>query len=179
MAKLYRIPPLRHVLDFLALVNVVNQFRSVIDQTHRPFTRNAGTTQTINVGNAQAVETQMRLFDLDKELLPPPRRLKRKFNGEFLFRLPDALKQRTQRGRHRHGESPIFAAFGRGERDFVLRKINAVERQPRFPQPATGVQGNIKCSLHPFRLDLQCFPNDSDFSVRQFRLLSRNYAVEP
>lgn len=134
--ELHRVPPLRHVRDFLSLVNLVNQFRRVIDQTHRRFTRHTGAAQTIDVGDAQAVKTQMRFFDLDKKLLPSPRRLKRKFNGEFLFRLADAFKPRTQRGRHRHGERPIFAAFGRGKRDFVLRKINAVEWDSRFPQPA-------------------------------------------
>jgi hypothetical protein len=102
-----------------------------------------------DVGNTQAVKTQMRFFDLDKKLLPPPRRLKRKFNGEFLFRLADAFKQRTQRGRHRNRKRPFFAAFGRGERDFVLYKINAVERKPRFSQPAASVQGNVKRGLHP------------------------------
>jgi hypothetical protein len=85
---------LYRILDFLSLVNLMNQFRSVIDQTHGRFTRNTGTAQTIDVGNAQAVETQMRFFDLDEKLLPPARRLKRKFNGEFLFGLADAFKQR-------------------------------------------------------------------------------------
>ena len=37
--KLHHIPPLRHVLNFLALVNFVNQFRSVVDQPHGRFAR--------------------------------------------------------------------------------------------------------------------------------------------
>jgi hypothetical protein len=32
--KLNRVPPLRHVLDLFTLVNLMNQFRGVIDQTH-------------------------------------------------------------------------------------------------------------------------------------------------
>ena len=81
--KLNRVPPLRHVLDLFTLVNLVNQFRGVIDQTHGRLTRHARAPQPIDVGNAQAMESQMRFLDLDKKLLPPPRRLEWKFHGEF------------------------------------------------------------------------------------------------
>src|SRR5271157_1576646 len=37
--KLNRITPLRHVLDLLTLVDLMNQFRGVIDQTHVPLSR--------------------------------------------------------------------------------------------------------------------------------------------
>ena len=90
--KLNRVPPLRHVLDLLTLVNLMNQFRGVIDQTHGRLTGHSGTAQAIDVGNAQAMESQMRFLDLDKKLLPPPRRLEREFDGKFLFRFADAFQ---------------------------------------------------------------------------------------
>ena len=130
--KLNRVPPLRHILDLLTLVNLMNQFRGVIDQTHGRLTRHADATQPVDIGNAQAMECQMRFLDLDKKLLPPPRRLEREFHCEFKFRFADAFQQRTQSRRHRHEERPIFAALGRGECDFIFHKINAVERRMRF-----------------------------------------------
>ena len=48
--KLHRVTPLRHVLDFFTLVNLVNQFRRVIDQPHGRFTRHAGAAQAVDVG---------------------------------------------------------------------------------------------------------------------------------
>ena len=45
--KLHRVPPLHHILDFFTLVNLMNQFRSVIDQTHRRFARHTGPAQTV------------------------------------------------------------------------------------------------------------------------------------
>src|SRR5471032_2575111 len=90
--KLHGVPPLRHILDFLTLVDLMNQFRRMIDQPHGRFTRHTGAAQTVDIGDAQTVESQVRLFDLDKELLPTARRLKWKFNGEFLSGLADAFK---------------------------------------------------------------------------------------
>ena len=110
--ELHRVTPLRHVLHLLPLVDLMDQIRRMIYQPHRRFAGNPGTAQPVDVGNAQTVETQMRLFDLDKELLPAARRLKGKFDREFLFGLADAFKQRAQRGRHRNGKCPFFAAFG-------------------------------------------------------------------
>ena len=171
--KSHRVTPLRHVLNFFPLVNLVNQFGCVIDQAHRRFTRHTGTAEAVDVGDAQAVKSQVRLVDLDKKLLPPTRRLKRKFNGEFLFRLADTFQQGTQRRRHWHGERPIFTAFRRRKCDFVFHKIYAVDWNPRFPQPAASVQRNIKRGLHPFRFVFQRFPNLADFSVGQFRFFRR------
>ena len=37
--ELHRIPPLQHVLDLFPLVNLVNQFRGMIDEPHRRITR--------------------------------------------------------------------------------------------------------------------------------------------
>ena len=133
----------------------MNQFRSVVDQTHGGLTRQSGTAQAIDVGNMQAIESQMRFLDLDKKLLPPPRRLKREFDSKFLFRFADAFQQRTQSRRYRHGERPAFSAFRRRKRDFVFLEINAVDRNPRFTQLATGVKGNIKSRLQPFRFIFQ------------------------
>lgn len=57
----------------------MNQLGRMIHQPHGSFTRNVGAAQTIDVGNAQAVKTEMRLFDLGEELLPPARWLEREF----------------------------------------------------------------------------------------------------
>jgi hypothetical protein len=67
----------------------------MIHQSHGRLTRHAGAAQTVDVGDAQAMKTQVRHADPDKELLPPARRLKWEFNGEFLSRLADAFKQRV------------------------------------------------------------------------------------
>ena len=90
--KLHRMSPLHHFRDFFTLVNLVNQFRRVIDQPHGRFTRHTGPAQTIDVGDAQAVKAQMRFIDFDEELLPPARRLKGKFHREFLLRFAEAFK---------------------------------------------------------------------------------------
>jgi len=45
--KLHRITPLGHILDFFTLINLVNQFRRVIDQPHGCFTRHTGTAQAV------------------------------------------------------------------------------------------------------------------------------------
>jgi hypothetical protein len=43
------ITPLRHFLDFFTLVNLMNQFRRVIDQPHGRFTRDPDAAQTIDI----------------------------------------------------------------------------------------------------------------------------------
>jgi len=48
--KLNRVPPLRDVFDLLTLVNLMNQFRGVIDQTHRRLTRHARAAQPVVFG---------------------------------------------------------------------------------------------------------------------------------
>ncbi|MGO8765966.1 MAG: hypothetical protein ACLQSR_12645 [Limisphaerales bacterium] len=80
-------------------------------------------------------------------MLPPARWLEWKFNREFLLGFAETFKQWLQRGRHRNGERPIFAAFERRKCDYVFFEINAVHRQPRFPLPAASMQRNVK-NLH-------------------------------
>jgi hypothetical protein len=46
---LHRITPLRYVLDFFPLVNLMNQFRRVVDQPHGRFTRHTGAAQPVGV----------------------------------------------------------------------------------------------------------------------------------
>jgi hypothetical protein len=53
----------RHVLDFLALVN---QSRSVVDQPHRDLWRHTGAAQPVDEGDAQAMESQVWILDLEK-----------------------------------------------------------------------------------------------------------------
>ena len=84
----------------------MNQFRGVIDQTHGRLTRHARATQPVDIGNAQAMESQMRFLDLNEKLLPPPRRLKWEFDGKFLFRFADAFQQRTQSSRRNGSHDP-------------------------------------------------------------------------
>jgi len=50
----------------------------MVDQSHRRFTRNASAPQPVHIGDTQTVKTKVRLLDLDEELLPSARRLKRK-----------------------------------------------------------------------------------------------------
>jgi hypothetical protein len=88
---LHRVTPLRYVFDFFTLIYLMNQIGRMIHQPHRRFTRHTGAAQTVDVRNAQAVKTQMRLFDFDEELLPPPRRLEWKFDGEVPLGLADAF----------------------------------------------------------------------------------------
>lgn len=126
--KLHRVTPLRHVLYFFTLVNLVNQFRRVVDQPHGRFARHTGTAQPVDVGNAQAVEAQMRFFNFDEKLLPPARRLEWKFQREFLLGFAEAFKQGTQRGRHRNGKRPIFTALWRRKRDFIFFEIKTANR---------------------------------------------------
>jgi hypothetical protein len=156
--ELHRVSPLRHVLDFFTLVNLMNQFRRMIDQPHGRFTRHTGAAQAVDVGNAQAVKAQVRFLILMKNCCHRRDGWNGNSTVNFCLVLAETFKQRTQRGRHRNGKRPIFAAFGRRKCDFVLFEINAVHRQPCFPQPAASVQGNIKSSLHPFRLALSTLP---------------------
>ena len=83
--KLHRVTPLCHVLDFLTLINLMDQFGRMIDEPHGRFTRHTGATQAIDVGDTQAVKTQMWLVDFDEQLLPPARRLEWKFHREFTW----------------------------------------------------------------------------------------------
>jgi hypothetical protein len=64
----------------------------MIDQPHGRFARHTGAAQPVDVGDAQAVKTQMRFTDFDNKLLPPARRLKRKFNRKFLLGFAEAFK---------------------------------------------------------------------------------------
>ena len=93
--ELHRVAPLHHVLDFLPLIDLMNQIRRMVDQTHRRFAGNTGAAKTVDVGDAQAVKTQMRLFDFDEELLPATRRLKWEFHRELFLGLADIFKQRS------------------------------------------------------------------------------------
>src|ERR1700759_1208925 len=97
----------------------------------------------------------MLLLDLGEELLPSTRGLEGEFKRELTLRLAKACQQRTQRGWHRNRERPVFSALWGRERDLVLAKIHAFQRQPCFPQPASGMQGNLEGDLHPLRLDFQ------------------------
>ena len=90
--KLHRVTPLRHVLDFFTLVKLVNQFRRVIDQPHRGFTRHTGAAQAVDIRDAQAVKAQMRFADFDEKLLPPARRLEWKFHCEFPLGFAEAFQ---------------------------------------------------------------------------------------
>src|SRR3984957_3892336 len=112
----------------------------------------------------------MLLLDLGEELLPSTRGLEGEFKRELTLRLAKALQQRTQCGWHRNRERPIFSALWGGERDLVLAKIPAFQRQPCFPQPASGMEGNLKGDLHPFRLRFKCLANLPDFLISDFRL---------
>ena len=171
--ELHRIAPLRHVLDALALVDLVDQFRRMIHQPHGRFARHPDPPQPVDVGDAQAVKRQVRFLDLDEKLLPAPRWLERKFQREFLPGLDDAFKQWPQRRRHRHRERAALPALRRAKRDFVFHQVNATERNPRLAQPAARVQGNIKRDLHPFRFLLEQLADLADFRVGQFRFLRR------
>ena len=62
LGELNRIPPLCHVLDFFPLINLVNQFRSVIHQPHGRFARHLGTPQAVvGVDPAFQGERQMEV----------------------------------------------------------------------------------------------------------------------
>src|SRR5262245_16145821 len=115
----------------------------------------------------------MRLLDFDEELLPPPRWLEWEIESELPIGFTNAQEQRTQSGGHRNREGAVLAAFWRWEGDFVLGKIKAFHGQPGFPQPAAGMQGDVKAYLHPLGLRFQGRSNLSDFFIGDFRLLGR------
>src|SRR5271169_973553 len=135
----------------------------MIDESHRRFTRDPGAPKAVHVRDPQTMKTQMRLFGLDEELLPPARGLERKLKGELLLFFDELLKQGPQRRWHRNGECPVFAALRRRKGDLFFDKIDAVQRDPGFANPATGVEGDVEGDLHPLRLRFQRLADLDDF----------------
>src|SRR5205823_3458008 len=111
--ELHGVAPFHYVLDLLSLVDLVDQFRRVIDEAHGGFSRHSRAAQPVDVGDAQAMEAQVGLLDLDEKLLPPARRLEGEVEGVVLASLPEVLQQRTERRRHRNRERSIFAPLWR------------------------------------------------------------------
>lgn len=143
----------------------------MIDQTHGGLTRNSGATQPVDVGDAEAVETDVGHLDLNEELLPPPRRLEGEFHGEFLLGLGHLFEERPERGRHRNRKRTVLSALRRGEGDFVLREIHAVQWDSRLAEATAGVKRDLECGLHPLRFLGKRGLDRDNFSVREFRLL--------
>lgn len=77
LGKRDRVAPLLDVLNLLPIVNLVHKVGSMDDQPHGGFAWHTCPAQPVHVGHPKAVEAEMRLLDLDEELLPSPRRLKR------------------------------------------------------------------------------------------------------
>ena len=55
--ELHRVPPLNDIIDFLALVDLVDQLRSVVDQPHRRFARDSGPAEPVYLDHLQAKHT--------------------------------------------------------------------------------------------------------------------------
>lgn len=169
--KRHCVPPLHNVLHLLSLIDLVDQVRSVIDQAHGGLTRNPGTAQPVHIGDAEAVETEVRHLDLDEELLPSSRRLEREFHGEFQFGLGQLFEKRLERGRHRNRERPVLAPLRGGEGDLVLGEIDTAHGDSRFAEAAAGVKGDLEGGLHPLGFFRERGLDGDDLPVRKFRLL--------
>jgi len=62
----------------------------MVYEAHRNFVRYTRPPQPVDIGHAQAMETQMFLFDFDDELLPSARRLK--WNSSVYWQPSDASR---------------------------------------------------------------------------------------
>ena len=88
------ITPLGHVINSLTLVDLVDQVLGMVDHAHRRLPRDSRTAEPIYVGDAEAVETEVRELQLDEELLPPSGRLKREIHGELAALSGQAFEER-------------------------------------------------------------------------------------
>ena len=57
--KVDRITPLNDILDLFALVDLVNQIGSMVDQPHGSLSGNPSAAKAVHVSDAQAVEAEV------------------------------------------------------------------------------------------------------------------------
>lgn len=145
--KLNRVPPLRRVFDFLTLVNLMNQFRRMVDQPHGRFTRHTGAAQAVDIGNAPAVKTKVRFSILMKNCCH--RRDGWNGNSTVNFRL--VLRRRSNSGRSADGIGTENArsspSLGAGK--VILSSLKSMQfigsRVSRNRQPVCREISNAVC----------------------------------
>jgi hypothetical protein len=111
--KLHRVTPLRHVLDFFPLVNLVNQIGRMIHQPYRCFTRHTGTSSRIRAARAgrfAEAEVLTPLFDIGCHHIENFRFAALQKAAERCECLP--IQKRHERGKH-NGEEQINRHRGR------------------------------------------------------------------
>ena len=92
--EMYCVTPRCYVIYSFPLINLMHQLGRVIYEPHGHFPRHTGTAQTIDVGNTKAVETEVRLADLNEELLPAAGWLEWEFESDLSLGFANPLEPR-------------------------------------------------------------------------------------
>lgn len=141
-----------------------------------------GTAQSVEARNPGRVEREVREPAPSKEVLP----FLRPVGGHIVRKLPPLTFQFLEhRDEFRMEELGLLPSAFYRKRDGAFGKVNGLESNARFADPADMANGNRPCNLHRFvvrKLSLlitKLFFNDGNLLLRNFRLYLARYPLNP